>query len=208
MRQLSPWGYDEQVFAEEGGVEVLVTYFELWLDVASGNAPDSFPTEGGDNLVSAFAVSLAAIVRTLSGQTRTENFWFKAEASVSFEGSWSGGLELPEPQREQLAEALAGLTALPIMAPYFEASPDLVAPLFRFMVAPQTQQRAHLLLLALRAFADVMEVSPASRAFVLLITGGTIQPLPFLLSCLECSTVSASDDSVLSFCIRCARCSV
>ncbi|KAE9233584.1 hypothetical protein PF004_g9623 [Phytophthora fragariae] len=198
LRQLSSSAYDEQVIAEEGGVEVLVAYFELWLAVALGNAPDSFPVEGGDHLVLAFAISLAAIVRTLSGQTPNRELLVQTGGfPLVLKALGLGTLELPEPQREQHAEALAGLSGLPIMVPYLEASPDLVAPLFRFMVAPQTQQRSHLLLLALRAFADVMEVSPACRAYVLLITGGAIQPLPFLLSCLECSTVSASDDSIL-----------
>ncbi|KAG6623600.1 uncharacterized protein IUM83_01742 [Phytophthora cinnamomi] len=198
LQQLCPSAYDEQVIAEEGGVEVLVAYFELWLAVASGTAPDLFPADGGDSLVLAFAVSLAAIVRTLSGQTPNRELLVQAGGfPLVLKALGLGTPELPEPQREQLAEALAGLSALPIMVPYLEASPDLVAPLFRFMVAPQTQRQSHLLLLALRAFADVMEVSPASRAYVLLITGGAIQPLPFLLTCLECSTVSASDDSIL-----------
>ncbi|GMF35918.1 unnamed protein product [Phytophthora fragariaefolia] len=198
LRQLCPSTYDEQVIAEEGGVEVLVAYQELWLAVASGIAPDLFPAEGGDNLVLAIATSLAAIVRTFSGQTPNRELLIQAGGFPLILKALSLGTpELPERQREQFAEALAGLTSLPIMAPYFEASPDLVAPLFRFMVAPQTQQQSHLLLLALRAFADVMEVSPASREYVLSITGGTIQPLPFLLSCLECSIVSASGDSTL-----------
>jgi hypothetical protein len=198
LRQLCPLPYDAQVIAEEGGVEVIVTYFELWLAVASGTAPALFPVEG-DSLVLAFAVSLAAIVRTVSSQTPSRELLVQ-----------SGGFplvlkalgildtrELPDAQREQLAAALAGLTALPIMVPYLEAAPELVGPLFRFMVSPQTQHQPRLLLLALRAFADVMEVSPASRSYVLMVTGGTVQPLPFLLSCLECSTVSADDDSLL-----------
>ncbi|KAL4160687.1 hypothetical protein PRNP1_001249 [Phytophthora ramorum] len=198
VRQLCPTAYDEQVIAEEGGVEVLVAYFELWFSVASGMAPALFPVEGGEALVLAFAVSLAMIIRILSAQMPNRELLVQAGGfSLVLKALGLGTPELPDPQREQLAEALAGLTALPIMIPYLEASPDLVAPLFRVLVAPQTQQQSRLLLLVLRAFADVMEVSPASRAYVLLITGGTIQPLPFLLSCLNCSNLSTSDDSIL-----------
>ncbi|KAG7386088.1 Vacuolar protein 8 [Phytophthora pseudosyringae] len=199
LRQLCSSPYDQQVIVEEGGVEVFVAYFELWLSVTSGMAPDLFPSEGGEALVLAFAVSLAAIIRTLSAQTPSRELLVQAGGfPLVLKALGLGTPELPHAQREQLAEALAGLTALPILAPYLEASPDLVAPLFRFMVAPQTQQLAHLLLLALRAFADVMEVSAASRLYVPKITGGTIQPLPFLLSSLECSHPSAaSDDSIL-----------
>ncbi|KAH7470684.1 uncharacterized protein KRP23_9977 [Phytophthora ramorum] len=198
VRQLCPAAYDEQVIAEEGGVEVLVAYFELWFSVASGMAPALFPVEGGEALVLAFAVSLAMIIRILSAQMPNRELLVQAGGfSLVLKALGLGTPELPDPQREQLAEALAGLTALPIMIPYLKASPDLVAPLFRVLVAPQTQQQSRLLLLVLRAFADVMEVSPASRAYVLLITGGTIQPLPFLLSCLNCSNLSTSDDSIL-----------
>ncbi|KAL3672373.1 hypothetical protein V7S43_003058 [Phytophthora oleae] len=197
LRRLCPSLYDEQVIAEEGGVEVVVAYFELWLAVTSGMSPDAFPAEG-DALVLAFAASLAAIIRNFSTQTPNCELLVQAGAfPFILKALGLDTPELPDPQREQLAEALAGLTALPIMVPILESSPELVAPLFRFMVAPQTQQLPHLLLLALRAFADVMEVSQASRSYVLKIAGGTIQPLPFLLSCLECSDVSASDDSIL-----------
>ncbi|KAG3015038.1 hypothetical protein PC121_g13818 [Phytophthora cactorum] len=197
LRLLCSSPYDEQVIVEEGGVVVLVAYFELWLSVTSGVAPELFPS-GGEALVLAFAVSLSSIIRTLSAQTPNRELLVQAGGfPLVLKALGLGTTELPNPQRELLAEALAGLTALPIMVPYLEASPDPVAPIFRFMVAPQTQQLTHLLLLALRSFADVMEVSPASRSYVVEITGGSIQPLPFLLSCLECSSISASDDSIL-----------
>ncbi|KAG1705178.1 hypothetical protein DVH05_004111 [Phytophthora capsici] len=197
LRRLCPSPYDQQVITEERGVEIVVAYFELWLEVTSGVSPDAFPAEG-DTLVLAFAVSLAVIIRILSTQTPNRELLVQAGALPFILKAL--GLDtraVPDPQREQLAEALAGLSALPIMVQIFENSPELVAPLFRFMVAPQTQKSPHLLLLALRAFADVMEVSQASRSYVLEITGGIIQPLPFLLSCLDCSDVSASDDSIL-----------
>ncbi|ETL87202.1 hypothetical protein L917_13534 [Phytophthora nicotianae] len=197
LRQLCSSSYDEQAIVEVGGVELLVAYFELWLSVTSGVAPNLFPSEG-EGLVLSFAVSLTAIIRTLSAQTPNRELMVQAGGfPLVLKALGLGTPELPNPQREQLAEALAGLTALPIMVPYLEASPDLVAPLFRFMVAPQTQQLSHLLMLALRAFADVMEVSPASRSYVLEITGGTIQPLPFLLSCLECSSIYPSDGGIV-----------
>ncbi|KAF1778485.1 Armadillo-type fold [Phytophthora cactorum] len=198
LRLLCSSPYDEQVIVEEGGVVVLVAYFELWLSVTSGVAPELFPS-GGEALVLAFAVSLSSIIRTLSAQTPNRELLVHAGGfPLVLKALGLGTTELPNPQRELLAEALAGLTALPIMVPYLEASPDPVAPMFRFMVAPQTQQLTHLLLLALRSFADVMEASPASRSYVVEITGGSIQPLPFLLSCLECSSISASDDSILT----------
>ncbi|KAK1934264.1 hypothetical protein P3T76_011467 [Phytophthora citrophthora] len=196
LRRLCPSSYDEQFIAEDGGVEIFVAYFELWLDVSSGVAPDAFPAEG-DALVLAFAVSLAAIIRILSTQTPNRELLVQAGAfPFILKALILDTPALPDPQREQLAEALAVLSGLPIVVPILETSPELVAPLFRFMIAPQTQQVAHLLLLSLRIFADVMEVSQASRSYVLKITGGTIQPLPFLLSRLECSDISASDDSI------------
>ncbi|KAI9990339.1 hypothetical protein PInf_021149 [Phytophthora infestans] len=197
LRQLCSLPYDEQVIVEEGGVEVIVAYFELWLSVTLGVAPDLFPSEG-ESLILALTVSLSAIIRTLSAQTPNRELLVHAGGfPLVLKALALGTPELPNPQREQLAEALAGLSSLPIMVPYLEASPDLVAPMFRFMVAPQTQQLTHLLLLSLRAFADVMEVSPASRSYVLEITGGTVQPLPFLLSCLQSSSISATDDSIV-----------
>ncbi|EEY63608.1 uncharacterized protein PITG_02073 [Phytophthora infestans T30-4] len=197
LRQLCSLPYDEQVIVEEGGVEVIVAYFELWLSVTLGVAPDLLPSEG-ESLILALTVSLSAIIRTLSAQTPYRELLVHAGGfPLVLKALALGTPELPNPQREQLAEALAGLSSLPIMVPYLEASPDLVAPMFRFMVAPHTQQLTHLLLLSLRAFADVMEVSPASRSYVLEITGGTVQPLPFLLSCLQSSSISATDDSIV-----------
>ncbi|OWZ20758.1 hypothetical protein PHMEG_0004792 [Phytophthora megakarya] len=198
LRQLCFYPHDERVIVEEGGVEVLLSYFRLWLAVASGTASHAFPAEGGEKLVLSFAVSLVAIIRTLSEQTPNREILVQGGGfPLILKALGLDTPELPNLQREQLAEALTSLTALPVMVPYLEASPDLVTPLFRYMVAHQTQHLPHLLLLALRAFADVMEVSPASRSHVLKITGSTVQPLPFLVSCLECSNLSVSDDSTL-----------
>ncbi|KAG6961829.1 hypothetical protein JG687_00007478 [Phytophthora cactorum] len=46
LRLLCSSPYDEQVIVEEGGVVVLVAYFELWLSVTSGVAPELFPSGG------------------------------------------------------------------------------------------------------------------------------------------------------------------
>lgn len=182
--------HDQHILYQEAAVEVLVSYFSIWLnmikempsviDSTTGNPL----THDGPELLK-LAKPLAHII--LNFALDSENrILLMNENGISLLLEAMAVAVLTENIKECLVRTVTLLTRLPMAKECFDGQ-DVVSPLFKFMVAHQANRQ--LLLYSLCAFSDIMELSSSSRHRIL----SHPTALSFFLQCLKNAKTDQED---------------
>lgn len=172
--------HDQRILCQESAVEVFVSYLRIWLDMMKEmpSIVDSCCNtmiHNGPELLK-LVTPLAQIFLNFALDSENRIILMSKDGILLLLETLASAV-LTEKIKECFLRTVTLLSSLPMAKECFDGK-DIVSPLFKFMVAHQTNRQ--LLLYSLCVFSDIMEVSSASRHRIL----SHPTALSFFLQCL------------------------